>query len=347
VDLFPPTAGEATPKILPVAIPVTPRRGVVARAVAATARAIVGCLALFLLVIASTIAGLILLRSDHGPPPSTGPAGGPPPPGMVLVGFTHGGLEPSYAPRAVARVPHRFEIATTEVTREQFRAFARGAPYRTVAERGDDGGRRGALLRTADGKGGGWSNEATWDAWRPDLPGNTPVVCVAWEDALRFCNWLSDRDGRPRCYELRGAGGGWTCDFEADGYRLPTEAEWEYAARAEAPTLYPEPEPVLRQHGWFREDAGSGPHPVGQKSKNPRELCDVWGNVWEWCWDRHDPAPQGPLLEPYGPKAGGERVVRGGSWCEPVPASPAATRKGQPPDYRANDLGFRVVRTLR
>ena len=124
-------------------------------------------------------------------------------------------------------MPRDFELTLTEVTRDQFRAFMQAAPYRTAAERGV-GGQRGSLAVRPDGK-GAWSETAAWDTWQPDLPGDTPVVCVTWEDAIQFCNWLSERAHLNRCYELHGGFAGWECHFDANGYRLPTEAEWEYS----------------------------------------------------------------------------------------------------------------------
>jgi formylglycine-generating enzyme required for sulfatase activity len=241
-------------------------------------------------------------------------------------------------------IPHDFEMSVTEVTRDQFRAFVGPSRYVTTAE-SDQSERRGALLNSADGN-GTWSGEANWEAWRPDLGGAIPVVCVSWEDALNFCNWLSRRAGLRECYSRKGGASDWQCDFGADGYRLPTEAEWEYAARAGDRTLYPEPEGVLRGHGWFQPDAAGKPHPVGDKEKNARGLRDVWGNAWEWCWDRYSEKPAGADLRPGGPSAGARRVARGGGWCDAPPNSPGATRKDCLPDYCANDLGFRVARTL-
>jgi len=319
-----------------------------AQGTGATSRSSVGCLALSLVLIASMIAGFFLLpRLDRGKaedPASDNPRPGPLP-GMMLARFPHGRLEPSYGPpNAVVEVPRDFEMSVTEVTREQFRAFVRGATYVTAAESGT-GGQRGALVVSPDGK-GAWSEAAAWDTWRADLPGDTPVVCVTWEDAVRFCNWLSTHEHLDRCYELHGGPAGWECHFEANGYRLPTEAEWEYAARAGERAAVPAPSDLLLQQGWFLENAAGQPHAVGGKEKNSRGLCDVWGNAWEWCWDHHATTLTKTTLRPTGPETGAHRVVRGGGWCDPAPISAAKTRGGWSPDHRSTDVGFRLARTL-
>jgi serine/threonine-protein kinase len=351
VDLFPETRSTSVPALVTPSAPTVsagppPRPSAVTRAVTSTARAFLGCAALFALLLVSMVVGWLLLthhNQDQPPATNADAARAGSLPGMTLVHLPAGPLDPSWLAGARVEVPSDFEVSVTEVTREQFRAFARGKPYRTDAERGT-GGHTGALAVSPDGK-GGWSESATWDAWKPDLPPDTPVVCVSWRDAVQFCNWLSARENLTPCYALHGGPGDWECDFKADGYRLPTEAEWEYAARAGDQAPYPGPGELL-QSGWFRDNAAGRPHPVGGKQKNPRGLCDTWGNVWEWCWDWNATPGQKPLLSPTGPDAGSERVVRGGGWCDPAPVSAARTRKGWPPDYRATDLGFRVARTV-
>ncbi len=277
VDLFPETQVLAAPIGQTAAI--TRAAPTLALGPAAPRRSSIGCLALFLVLVGSMIAGWFLLpRFDRGPPP--GPADDSPRPGslpgMTLMRFPRGHLEPSYGPSgAVVDVPRDFEMSVTEVTREQFGAFMHSTSYLTAAETGA-GGRSGALVVSPDGR-EAWSDAAAWDTWRPDLPGTTPVVCVSWEDSIRFCNWLSGREHLEPCYELRGAPAGWACRFEANGYRLPTEAEWEYAARAGERAALPAPTDLLLQQGWFLENADRQPHAVGGKEKNRRGLCDVLG----------------------------------------------------------------------
>jgi sulfatase modifying factor 1 len=213
----------------------------------------------------------------------------------------------------------------------------------TAAEQA--GGRLGAWVLSADGQ-EFWQESAAWNTWRHDLSDDTPVACVSWEDAVKFCNWLSEKDKLPLCYQPQGGPRGWECNFLATGYRLPTEAEWENAAGAGEGNLYPAPGDNLLKHGWFRENSGGRPQPVCGRGRNGRDLCDVWGNVWEWCWDRRAKTAQKSPLNPTGPEEGDERVARGGSWSDAMPASPAQTRKALLPDYRASNLGFRVARTL-
>jgi formylglycine-generating enzyme required for sulfatase activity len=336
----------ATPASAPTSV-MLPQPGRVERAVTATARVVFGCLALFLLLIASTIVGIVLMTRTGGHQGEETSAEGPRAgklSGLDLVRFSAGRMEPSFGPTGSSvEVPRDFEMSIKEVTMGQFAAFVKGESYVTSAE--NDATRPGAWVLAADGT-SDWSGAATWNTWRGGLTDETPVVCVSWEDAVRFCNWLSKHEGVPQCYLPRGGpGGGWECDFRATGYRLPTEAEWELAARAGAPTLYPATTTELLTHGWFRENSGGRPQPVGHRDRNPRGLCDVWGNVWEWCWDRQDMAAPKLPLSPTGPESGDDRVVRGCGWADPAPQSPARTRKAWPPERRANDLGFRVART--
>jgi serine/threonine-protein kinase len=350
VNLFPATPGTAVSAVTAAALAPTtqlPRPGLIGRAVTGTVRTVLGCFALFLLLIVSMIAGWILLpHPGHGQTDDADSDGSRPGPlaGMTLVRLPAGPLDPSWLAGARVEVLSDFELSATEVTREQFREFVRDKRYTTGAERAA-GGRSGALVVSPDGK-GGWSEVATWDAWRPDLPGDTPVVCVSWEDAVQFCNWLSTREDLRPCYEAHGGPAGWECKFGASGYRLPTEAEWEYAARAGDRAPYPEPGAVLLQSGWFLENSDGRPHPVGGKHKNPRGLCDAWGNVWEWCWDWHSVPNKRQPLNRTGPDSGTERVVRGGGWCDTAPVSAANIRRGWSPDHRATDVGFRIARTL-
>ena len=131
-------------------------------------------------------------------------------------------------------------------------------------------------------------------------------------------------------------------------YRLPTETEWEYVARAGTTTAYSfgESEADLGRYAWFGQDfASGGSHPVGTKEPNPWGLYDIHGNVWEWVqdWYGADYYASSPSMDPKGPDSGAERVVRGGSWHITGNGWRSAFRRDYDPDYRGISIGFRVV----
>jgi formylglycine-generating enzyme required for sulfatase activity len=141
-----------------------------------------------------------------------------------------------------------------------------------------------------------------------------PVEQVTWTAAVRFCNARSLQEGLTPCYNTNT----WECDFSANGYRLPTEAEWEYACRAGSNLRYyfGDGEEGLKSFGWFEVNSPSGPHPVGQRKPNAWGLYDMAGNVWEWCNDFYGAKyfRESPADNPRGPKQGEKRVLRGGAW---------------------------------
>jgi formylglycine-generating enzyme required for sulfatase activity len=179
-----------------------------------------------------------------------------------------------------------------------------------------------------------------------------PVDTVSWLDAVRFCNLLSASDGLKSFYELRGDGR--VDERGGTGYRLPTEAEWEYACRAGSTSSFhfgEEPE-KLGEYAWYQRNSGSSTHPVGQLSPNRFGLFDMHGNVWEWCWDWYAPYPArsgvaGPAVEnPRGPVEGRERVLRGGSWNADVHQLRSAARNSYDPEEPLWYFGFRLARSL-
>ncbi len=141
-----------------------------------------------------------------------------------------------------------------------------------------------------------------------------PVEQVTWSAAARFCNVRSLREGLKPCYDTNR----WTCDFSANGYRLPTEAEWEYACRSGSTTAFyfgDSPE-ELKSFAWFEGNAQSKPHPAAQRKPNAWGLYDMAGNVWEWCNDFYGAKyyRESPQDNPRGPAQGEKRVLRGGAW---------------------------------
>src|SRR5258706_9127764 len=142
-----------------------------------------------------------------------------------------------------------------------------------------------------------------------------PVERVRWRDAKQYCNERSLLEGLKPCYNEKSMD--WDCDYTANGYRLPTEAEWEYAAKAgsDGPYDFGQAD-KLRQFGWFGANADEQTHPVGQKKANRWGLYDIYGNISEWCEDIYGPyEKEGPAIDPHGPANAGKdvrRVIRGG-----------------------------------
>jgi formylglycine-generating enzyme required for sulfatase activity len=177
------------------------------------------------------------------------------------------------------------------------------------------------------------------------LPDN-PVVNVTWYDAVGLCNRLSKGENLPPYYAIRGLHQ--TDVLGGPGYRLPSEAEWEYACRAGTQTRYYSGEDAGRLGGyaWFAGNSGGVTRPVRQKRPNAWGLYDMHGNVWEWCGDflDEDYYRKSPLVDPLGPGSGSYRVMRGGSWMDGPPLLRAACRCGRGPEDQVNTVGFRVAR---
>jgi sulfatase modifying factor 1 len=176
-----------------------------------------------------------------------------------------------------------------------------------------------------------------------------PVEQVTWPQAARFCNARSRFERLKPCYnEDTGE-----CDFTATGYRLPTEAEWEYACRAGTETDYSFGNETrqLGDFAWFADNASKKTHPVGTKKPNPWGLLDMHGNVAEWCQDVYDKTyyQTSPDKNPRGPADGKDYVLRGGSWKSPPESLRSSFRLGESPGFSdaclARDaIGFRCVR---
>jgi serine/threonine protein kinase len=255
--------------------------------------------------------------------------------GMRVIPVSHGQFHRKFGPaKEDTLFNHDLEVAETEVTVGQFGRFVQETKYVTLAEKADP---PGSYVPSPEG-----AQRVESVNWKQTgaVGDDLPVTCVSWEDAVEFCNWLSKFEGKSQCYTRDGKK--WACHFDRDGYRLPTEAEWEFVARAGSEELLPVNLPEPSDFGWFRPKAEGKPHSVHRLKPNPRGLYDVWGNVWEWCWDWYTDRP----TEPNGPATGTERVVWGGGWNDTPEQVEAKPRKGLPPTYRSTDVGFRVVRTV-
>jgi formylglycine-generating enzyme required for sulfatase activity len=155
-----------------------------------------------------------------------------------------------------------------------------------------------------------------------------PVENVSWNDVQDFIVKLNRQEG-------------------TDKYRLPTETQWEYAARAGMQTRFSsgDDDTDLSRTGWYRGNSGLKTHPVGQKIPNTWGLYDMHGNVWEWVQDWKGDYPSGSLTDPEGPSSGSRRVYRGGAWYYNAKICRSANRNDIDPGGRGSGLGFRLLRT--
>jgi formylglycine-generating enzyme required for sulfatase activity len=191
-------------------------------------------------------------------------------------------------------------------------------------------------------------------------PGKLPVEQVSWYDAIVFCNKLSVAEGLSPVYSISGktdpAAWGtvptiddtkWNAvvmDRSKNGYRLSTEAEWEYACRAGTTTEYNTGASISDNTGWYTTNSGGKTHQVGLKPANAWGLYDMHGNVWEWCWDWYKDDITTDTTDPTGAVSGTDRVHRGGSWGSDDQFMRSALRSSVIPSGRSNQIGFRLVR---
>ena len=172
--------------------------------------------------------------------------------------------------------------------------------------------------------------------------GANPVEQVRWSDAVRYCNKRSEVEGLQPCYDLKT----WKCNFDANGYRLPTEAEFEYACRAGTTTSYlcGDTPAKLGEFAWFDKNSGGHPRPVGQKQPNAWGLYDMCGNLWEWCNDFYqvDYYASSPKQDPTGPETGKTKVVRGGCWRVSADNCRSGYRYNENPGYADVCFGYDI-----
>jgi formylglycine-generating enzyme required for sulfatase activity len=247
------------------------------------------------------------------------------------------------APQHRVRLTRPYRLGATEVTLGQFKKFVEATQYVTEAEQfgfGDSAHAKANDQVKARYHGLSWRS--------PSYPvtDDSPVTQVTWNDAVRFCNWLSGKEKLKSCYR-QDARAGWVAVVSGTGYRLPTEAEWEFACRAGTTTQFSFGDNVasLDRYAWILENAHGAPRAVGLKLSNPFGLFDVHGNATEWCQDfyRSSYDLKSSPNDPAGPPPSGSHIMRGGNADSLVVNSRAATRLSGAPIARQKAMGFRVA----
>ncbi len=238
------------------------------------------------------------------------------PTGTFLMGSAEsdGDAYPWEKPQHLVQIQSGFAMAVTEVTQRQYLQVMKANP---------------SFFQKPN--------------YSEDL--DRPVEQVSWVDAVKYCNQLSMLEGLPPCYQIVGETVTWPEKSKCRGYRLPTEAEWEYAARAGTLTKYAGSENA-DEVAWYDSNSGNTTHAVATKKANGWGLSDLSGNVWEWVWDWYSAYGSGPEMNPTGPEGvGSERVYRGGSWVNDARNVRVAFRFRVAPGNRYLSVGFRLARS--
>ncbi len=229
--------------------------------------------------------------------------------------------------------------------RVQISEFYMGVTEATQAQYGAVMGRNPSWFRP----GGGGKEQVEGQATQ-----RHPVEYVKWFEAIKFCNTMSAADDLVPYYDIQGSDPSPEVripDRRGTGYRLPTEAEWEYACRAGTTTNYcfGDDPAKLGEHAWTGENSLGQTHPVHQKGQNAFGLFDMHGNVWEWCWDGYDSEyyRRSPNVDPPGPDSADNRVARGGCWLNwPGSYCRSAVRSAHLAGKKYGSAGIRVARNL-
>jgi formylglycine-generating enzyme required for sulfatase activity len=247
----------------------------------------------------------------------------PIPPGKFLMGSPdeEPGRQVDEGPQHEVIITRPFYMAVHDVTVGQFKAFVKDKGYQTEAEKGD------GAFRIIPGRPEEKDPQANWQNPGFEQADDHPVVCVSWNDAGAFCDWLSAKEGKK--------------------YALPTEAQWEYCCRAGSQTRFHfgNDDRELAQYAWYGGHSENRTHPVGGKKPNAWGLFDMNGNVWQWTFDTYaaDYYGKSPKLDPPGPSTAGNRVFRGGAWNDELSFCRAARRYSAAPSIRTTHLGIRII----
>jgi len=236
------------------------------------------------------------------------------------MGDTWGGGDSDERPIHMVTFTYNFYIGKYEVTFDEYDTFCEATGRSKPSDNG-------------------WGRE------------NRPVVNVSWNDAIAYCNWLSEKEDLPKAYDSSGnlldKDGKVTADItKVLGYRLPTEAEWEYAARGgnKSKGYKYSGSNSVDDVAWYDPNSGEMTQEVGKKTPNELGLHDMSGNVWEWCSDWYEAYSNSAQTNPYN-TSGSSRVVRGGSWFHFASNARVASRTGSSATGTDRSLGFRIART--